>query len=384
MLDGSEERDLEVFLINPQDILKVRSRLFSGEADLEEVDGFLLESANAAMISGPFSVRDKDALSPSSDKNDYVSLDPFWWPDPERGDGRPYFYNGEKQNPECEQYDRPQLAAFSSAIDALCMGYFFTDYEDFAARAALLLRVWFFDSETRMKPNMTYAGFIPGRNQGDPAGIMESRVLSWIPDNVGLLANSKHWTSEDGEILRKWFKSFIEWLSKSPNGLNQRLEKNQNGTWYDVQLATMSLFVGDLGLARDAINRCFERAKDQIDTSGSHHIELKHCDGIYAASNNLLGLFDMADLGRNLNMDLWSGESGRLLRSALDWLISNDAHNLVGRKNFQNVFDRNEWVSILRRAALRWSESSFEAVLTEIKGINVRAHRSQLLFPSFR
>ena len=83
-------------------------------------------------------------------------------------------------------------------------------------------------------------------------------------------------------------------------------------------------------------------------------------------------------------MYLWSGESGRLLRSALDWLISNDAHNLEGCKNFQNVFDRNEWVSILRRAALRWSESSFEAVLNEIKGINVRAHRSQLLFPTFR
>ena len=382
MFDRSEKRELEVFLINPEDIVEARSRLFSGEADLEEVDGFLLESANAAMISGPFSVRDKDALSPSSDKNDYVSLAPFWWPGVNKGDGLPYVFKKEEQNPECEQYDRPPLAAFSSAIYALCMGYYFTDFEDFAARAALLLRVWFFDSETRMNPSMTYAGFISGRNQGDPAGIIESRVLSWIPDHVGLLANSKHWTSEDRELLREWFKSFVEWLSKSPNGLNQRLEKNQNGTWYDVQLATMSLFVGDLVLARDAINRCFERAKEQIDAFGAHHIELKNCDGIFTASNNLLGLFDMADLGRNL--DLWSGESGRLLRSALDWLIVNDAHNLEGAKNFPNVFDRNEWVSILRRAALRWSESSYEAVLREIKGINVRAHRSQLLSPSFR
>ena len=384
MFKNSKERDLDVFLINPEDIFKARSRIFSGDAGLEEVDSFLLESANAAMISGPFSIRDKVASSPSSDRNDYVSLDPFWWPDADKGDGLPYVYGGKEQNPECEQYDRPQLAAFSSAIDALCMGYFFTDYEDFAIRAALLLRVWFFDSETRMNPNMTYAGFIPGRNQGDPAGIMESRGLSWIPDHVGLLANSKHWTSEDRELLREWFKSFVEWLSKSPNGLNQRLEKNQNGTWYDVQLATMSLFIGDLVLARDAINRCFERAKEQIDAFGAHHIELKNCDGIFTASNNLLGLFDMADLGRNLNLDLWSGEPGRLLRSALDWLIGNDAHNLEEAKNFPNVFDRNEWVSILRRAALRWSESSYEAVLREIRGINVRAHRSQLLFPSFR
>ncbi|MEE3233200.1 MAG: alginate lyase family protein [Candidatus Latescibacterota bacterium] len=382
--DSSNEQGLDVFLLDSVDLVEARSRIFSGVADVEEADRSVLEMANAALISGPFSVKGKDVMPPNGNKNDYMSLDPYWWPDENKDHGLPYIFNGEKQNPECEQYDRPQLAAFTSAVDALCMGYYFTDYEDFAARAALLLRSWFVDEETKMNPNLTYAGFIPGRKQGSPSSIMESRALSWIPDHVGLLSNSEHWSPEDREFLGEWFISFVKWLIESPSGLDQRTEKGQNGTWYDVQVATMSLFTGRIDVARDAIDRCFDRAEEQIDDSGAHHLELKHCDGIYTAANNLLGLFDMADLGRKLDMDLWSGSSGHLLRSALDWFVENDVYNDKYSKNLHNGFQRNEWVSIFRRAGLRWSEGSYEFILNELKGINVRAHRAQLLYPYFK
>jgi hypothetical protein len=378
------EQDADVFLLNAADLVEARSRIFLGEIGLEEADRSVLEMANAAFTSGPFSVEGKEVMPPNENKNDYVSLHPYWWPDESKADGLPYVFNGEKQNPECEQYDRPQLAAFTAAVDALCMGYYFTDHEDFASRAALLLRTWFFDDETKMNPNLTYAGFIPGVKQGSPASIMEARALSWIPDHVGLLSNSVHWNSEDGELLRGWFKSYVEWLIESPSGKDQRAKKSQYGTWYDVQVATMSLFTGQLDITRDAINRCFDRAMEQIDDSGAHHLELKHCDGIYMASNNLLGLFDMADLGRKINMDFWSGSCGDLLRSALDWLVENDAYNSKYSKNLSNGFHRSEWVSIFRRAGLRWSENSYEFILSELRGINVRAHRVQLLYPLFK
>ena len=245
-----------------------------------------------------------------------MSLDPYWWPDEKNPDGLPYMFNGDKRARLI--YDRPQLAAFTSSVEALCLGYYFTDYEEYSTRAALLLRTWFFDRQNKMNPNLNYAGFIPGIKLGSLNGIMDANSLSWIPDHVGLLVNSLHWNSDDYKKLREWFGLYTEWLIESPTGNHQRMERDQNG------LGKMSSGLNVLvawsdGYSLEAAIRCFDRALEQIDGSGSHHLELKKPDGIHI--NNLLALFDMADLARKLGLDFWSGSSGNLLQSALDWFV---------------------------------------------------------------
>ncbi len=378
----NEER-LILFHLDPSELIEVRSHVFEGAIEFEEADRSVLEMANAAITTGPFSVTGKQMLSPSKNKNDYVSLDPYWWPDEKNPDGLPYMFNGDKRNPETELYDRPQLAAFTSSVEALCLGYYFTDYEEYSARAALLLRTWFFDRQNKMNPNLNYAGFIPGIKLGSLNGIMEANSLSWIPDHVGLLVNSLHWNSDDYKKLREWFGLYTEWLIESPTGNHQRMERDQNGTWYDIQVASMSLFTGQMDIARQAAIRCFDRALEQIDGSGSHHLELKKPDGIHTAANNLLALFDMADLARKLGLDFWSGSSGNLLRSALDWFVEKETHHLRYTKNVNNGLPLDEWVSIFRRAGLRWSEQRYEAILSELEGIDTLSHRAQLLYPRF-
>ena len=42
------------------------------------------------MTAGPFSVVDKAILPPSGDRHDYLSIGPYWWPNPDTADGRPY------------------------------------------------------------------------------------------------------------------------------------------------------------------------------------------------------------------------------------------------------------------------------------------------------
>ena len=46
--------------------------------------------ADEAMAVGPYSVMDEDETPPSGDKHDYMSLAPYWWPDPAKPNGLPY------------------------------------------------------------------------------------------------------------------------------------------------------------------------------------------------------------------------------------------------------------------------------------------------------
>jgi DNA-binding response OmpR family regulator len=54
----------------------------SGDADI-------VAMLDKALNAGPFAVTDKSATPPSGDKHDYMSLSPYWWPDPSKPDGQP-------------------------------------------------------------------------------------------------------------------------------------------------------------------------------------------------------------------------------------------------------------------------------------------------------
>src|SRR4051812_47245670 len=53
---------------------------------------------------GPFSVTAKAGVAPSGDKHDFVSLNPYRWPDPRSPNGLPYVKKDGQVNPETERY----------------------------------------------------------------------------------------------------------------------------------------------------------------------------------------------------------------------------------------------------------------------------------------
>ena len=57
-------------------------------------------NANVALTEGPFSVMDKKRVPPSGDKHDYLSMGPYWWPDPSKPNGLPYIRRDGEVNPE--------------------------------------------------------------------------------------------------------------------------------------------------------------------------------------------------------------------------------------------------------------------------------------------
>src|SRR5258707_4953097 len=84
---------------------KVRQRVAVHDPVYVPAMTHLLEDADKAMTDEPWSVTDKKVLAPSKDPKDYVSLAPYFWPDPSKADGMPYLSRDGQVNPETPSGD---------------------------------------------------------------------------------------------------------------------------------------------------------------------------------------------------------------------------------------------------------------------------------------
>src|SRR6478736_6487884 len=130
------------FRFDGNDLLKTRQRYRAGDEAVVKMVKSLLADADKAVTGPTFSVVNKKATPPSGDKHDYMSLSPYWWPDPSKPDGKPYIRKDGQTNPERLQYDQPVIEAFADAMEALSLAYYFSGDEKYAQKAAELIRVW--------------------------------------------------------------------------------------------------------------------------------------------------------------------------------------------------------------------------------------------------
>ncbi len=239
-----------VFLLDENHLEVTRKRIHEGKHNLSAALDKLDRDARKAMSAGPFSVVTKVATPPSGDKHDYMSQAPYFWPNPDSVNGLPYIRRDGERNPEINQItDHRSLDQLESAVETLALAYYFKGDEAYAAKAVSLLRTFFLDPATRMKPNLQYAQFIPGVNTGRGIGLIETRGLTRVVDSVGLLAGSKALTESDRRALQGWFGQFLQWMLESKNGRDEAAAKNNHGTYYDLQVASFALFVGKRELA---------------------------------------------------------------------------------------------------------------------------------------
>src|SRR5690348_14188434 len=134
-----------VFCWSPELLSKSRERLADGDSALRPALDRLLADADRALAVKPVSVVDKTRTPPSGDKHDYMSLAPYFWPDPTKKDGLSYIRKDGERNPESggANSDSSRFGRMGSAVETLCLGYYFSSREAYAEHAAHLLRVWF-------------------------------------------------------------------------------------------------------------------------------------------------------------------------------------------------------------------------------------------------
>jgi hypothetical protein len=331
----------------------------------------VVAAADKALHDGPFSVMQKGPTPPSGTKHDYLSQAPYWWPDPKARDGLPYIRKDGVRNPEINQItDHANMDRVARDVRTLALAYFKTKQEMYAERATTLLRSWFLDADTRMNPNLRFAQYVPGVNDGRGIGIIESRGLTGVVDAVGLLGGSKSWTSSDQTRIEKWFAEYLEWLETSKNGRDESNALNNHGTFYDVQIADFALFTGKRDLAMRTLNEAkTKRIGAQIEPDGRQPKETDRTRGLSYSVMNLDGLMQLARLGDSVGVDLWNfrTEDGRGIRKALDWLVPYAS----GEKKwtFEQIepFNASEFRPLLQLAAAKYREAKYAAIAESLE-----------------
>ena len=346
----------------------------------------LIADADKALAVTPPSVMQKTKVPPSGDKHDYMSIAPYFWPNPATKDGLPYVRKDGKVNPESRAEaanDTLRARLVGTTVETLALGYYFTRDEKYAEHAAKVLRTWFLDPATKMTPHFRFAQAIPGVNDGRGTGLIEARGLADAADAAILLAGSKHWSAADQQALLAWGEVYFEWLLGSKNGQDEHAAKNNHGTWYDVQAVKWALVLGRKDKAKElCVAAGPGRIGVQVEPDGKQPLELVRTATFSYSCFNLRALSTLAGLGEHAGVDLWKYRSadGRSLVVALDFLVP-----YLGKNpkpwTMQQIHESNDddVLPVLRAAALATGDARYESLLKEYS--DHRSKRLQLLAP---
>ncbi len=345
----------------------------------------LQSEAGEALKAGPFSVVFKQAVPPSGNRHDYMSLAPYWWPNPDTPDGLPYVHRDGETNPERDAYDRLPIANMESAVSTLALAYHLTGNEPYAAHASKLIKAWFLDEATYMNPHANYGEAIRGITEGRAAGIIGVRYVIKVADAVGLLAGSAHWTAGDRARLEEWYSRYLDWLVESEIGKEESTKENNHGTWYEVQVSAVALFARRPEIAARFLGRLPQRIAAQVEPDGSQPLELKRTRSFHYSAMNVEAYFDAATLGEKVGLDLWrsSTPDGRGIRRALDFLapyaVQEKPWPHPGILGMEQA-DLALMAVLLRRAAIKFAEPAYDRMIERLP-VDSRAGRFQLVYP---
>jgi hypothetical protein len=376
----------EVFLMNGQQLIRAKTAIANKNPELLSALSHLINQTETALHAGPFTVMNKTVTPPSGDKHDYISIGPYWWPNPETEDGLPYIRRDGQTNPQrnSEASDSVRMGKMASAVNTLSLAYFFTDKEKYAERAALLLRTWFLDKDTRMNPHLKYGQAIPGRVEGRGIGIIDTVCLLPIIDAAGLLTRSESWTGNDQEALRKWFGAYLKWLQTSKHGIDESRTSNNHGSWYDVQVAGFALFVNDQETAKRILQSVGERRiSRQIGPDGRQKHELARTKSFDYSIYNLNAMFRLAKLGELVGVDIWhfKAKDNASIRGALDYLAPYaDSEKKWPHKQISEP-KRAKLLPLLRQGFQVYEDTEYMNMIRNIPEADRMIDMSRLLHP---
>src|SRR5829696_2367940 len=254
-----------VFILNSDVLKKNKASIRIKDAAIMPAYKKLLRDADKALLEGPFSVMEKKNNPPSGDKHDYMSLAPYFWPDPTKKDGLPYIRKDGQTNPEVKEYkDKEYMPRLCELVNTLSLAYYFSDDEKYAQHASKLLEVWYLNPDTKMNPNLKFGQAIKGVNEGRGAGMIDVRHFMKVIDGIGLLQLSKSWTAKDQQGMKDWFAAFLNWMQTSPIGKDEMAAKNNHGTFYDALRLSIALFIDSTNLAKKIVANATRRLDSQM------------------------------------------------------------------------------------------------------------------------
>ena len=359
----------KVFLVKPERLSEVKNKVKAGDAQTKAWVNHLIKDANKYLTEKAASVTDKKQVPTSGDKHDYMSLAPYYWPDPSNPSG-PYIRKDGQKNPEINDYsDHKAIDNTTKAVKYLCLAYYFTHDEVYAKKVAELIHVFFLDAATKMNPNMKFAQAIKGVNDGRGTGILDSRSFVDVVSFIDLIDGSKAWTNTDKSQLKAWFTEYYEWLSDSKNGHDERNAKNNHGIWFDTQMLGVGLYLGKEDAVKEYLKSTIARVDVQQETDGRQPLELVRTAALSYSTFCLDAWFTAATLADNVGVDLWNYKTkdGKGIKTALDWLLPYAMGDKTWTYPQIHEYKKGDFLTLLIKANSKYKEDKYRAAIDRLQ-----------------
>ena len=243
--------------------------------DIADIDRErILRAADQYLQESPITITAYSSPRSAGGPHDYFSEGDYWWPDPKNPSG-PYIRRDGMSNPDNFTAHRHALIRLSLQVPALAAAWKTTQNKKYAAHAALHLRAWFLDPKTRMNANLQYAQAIHGVTTGRGTGIIDTLHLVEVARAVPFIESSSVLLPDEAVGIKRWFADYLNWMTTSKNGIEERDARNNHGTCWVVQVAEFASYTGN----QELTSFCRERFKhvlvpNQIAADGRLPLEL--------------------------------------------------------------------------------------------------------------
>ncbi len=207
--------------------------------------------------------------------HDYYSEGDYWWPDPANPGGA-YVRRDGRSNPDKFDGHRDALIAFGRAVPMLAAAWDLTGDPRFADAAVRHLAAWFVDPATRMNPDLSHAQAIIGVNGGRAIGIIDTLQIVEVARAATLFArrDAPGYAAVRAGV-EQWFGDYLDWLTTSPFGIEERDQTNNHGTCWLLQAVAFASLLGRKDVLDDARMRLTTIViPTQIEPDGRQPLEL--------------------------------------------------------------------------------------------------------------
>lgn len=235
----------------------------------------VVPQARAMLAEPPRTIAAIPAPRSPAGRHDYYSEGDYWWSDP-ASPGGAYIRRDGRSNPDKFDGHRDALIRFGRIVPMLAAAWDLTGEPRYAAAAIRHLKAWFVDPATAMNPDLQHAQAIIGVNTGRAIGVIDTLQIVEVARAASLFArrNAPGYAAIRTGV-EGWFARYLDWLTTSPFGVEEREEKNNHGTCWLLQAAAFASVVGRgdvLESARDRLKTVIIPA--QIMPDGRQPLEL--------------------------------------------------------------------------------------------------------------
>ncbi len=304
------------YLIIPGEKIELNLLEFERDRILQKASQFLNEE--------PITITSSYCPRSAGSRHDYYSEGDYWWPNPDDSEGA-YIRRDGMTNPDNFTDHREFMRRMSIQVGALAAAYKITGDDKFARQALKHLHAWFLEKATKMNPHLNYAQAIKGITKGRGVGIIDTIHLVEVARAISLLQNSPAMSTNDLDGIKNWFAEYLQWMTTSENGIDERERKNNHGTCWVMQVAEFARLTGN----KELMDYCRDRYKtvllpNQIAGDGSFPLELIRTKPYGYSLFNLDAMAMVCQILSIPEDNLWIFKlpDGRSMNKAMEFMFS--------------------------------------------------------------